>query len=218
MNSREKILQRLTQSLRSVEKPSLPPPHEVWPKTNLAPAMMLNRFSDELQEIHGEVLCCADLSHAARELAGLVGQAGWTKLGAMDRSILRQLAAAMPPAMLAWPDAAWSPRRIAELSAGLVAPELLIADTGSCLFVCSTTEERLLCYLPPACVVVAYASQLVEHLPAAWPNVMTRAADRSLRGELLIVTGPSRTTDIEKILILGVHGPKRLVVLIVEGE
>ena len=35
------------------------------------------------------------------------------------------------------------------------------------------------------------------------------------RGEIVLITGPSRTADIEKILILGVHGPKRLVVLLV---
>ena len=42
-----------------------------------------------------------------------------------------------------------------------------------------------------------------------------RVADPALRGEFVIVTGPSRTADIEKILILGVHGPKRLVVMLV---
>ena len=48
-------------------------------------------------------------------------------------------------------------------------------------------------------------------------SVVARAADPAVRGELVILTGPSRTADIEKILILGVHGPKRLVVLLV-GE
>ena len=41
-------------------------------------------------------------------------------------------------------------------------------------------------------------------------------ADPAQRGEFVIVTGPSRTADIEKILILGVHGPKRLVVILVD--
>jgi len=56
---------------------------------------------------------------------------------------------------------------------------------------------------------------LTEHLPAAWPSIAARAAEPTLGGEFLIVTGPSRTADIEKILILGVHGPKRLVVMLV---
>jgi L-lactate dehydrogenase complex protein LldG len=56
----------------------------------------------------------------------------------------------------------------------------------------------------------------VEHLPAAWETIAPRIADPGLRGEFVIITGPSRTADIEKILILGVHGPKRVVVLLVD--
>ena len=103
---------------------------------------------------------------------------------------------------------------MAEFSAGLIAPECLLADTGSCLIVSGTAQDRLLCYLPPICVVIARTEQLVEHLPAAWPAAQ-RAAEPATRGEFVIITGPSRTSDIEKILILGVHGPKRLIVLLV---
>ena len=80
---------------------------------------------------------------------------------------------------------------------------------------CNTPHERLLCYLPPVCIVLAGTDRLFEHLPAAWDEIARRAADPDLRGEFVFITGPSRTADIEKILILGVHGPKRLVVLLV---
>ena len=80
---------------------------------------------------------------------------------------------------------------------------------------CGTPHERLLCYLPPVCIVLADTERLFEHLPAAWQEIAPRAADPELRGEFVFITGPSRTADIEKILILGVHGPKRLIVLLV---
>jgi L-lactate dehydrogenase complex protein LldG len=92
-----------------------------------------------------------------------------------------------------------------------------LADTGTAVIACGTAEERLLCYLPPVCIVVATADRLAEHLPAAWPEIARRAADPGRRGEFVFVTGPSRTADIEKILILGVHGPKRLMVLLIGG-
>ena len=59
------------------------------------------------------------------------------------------------------------------------------------------------------------ADRLREHMPAAWADVARRTADPELRGEFVFITGPSRTADIEKILILGAHGPKRLIILLV---
>ena len=104
---------------------------------------------------------------------------------------------------------------MAELSLGVVQADYLVADTGSAMIACGTPQERLVCYLPPACVVIAGVDCLAEHLPAIWDDVARRAADPALRGEFVFITGPSRTADIEKILILGAHGPKRLVVLLV---
>jgi L-lactate dehydrogenase complex protein LldG len=83
------------------------------------------------------------------------------------------------------------------------------------MIACGTAQERILCYLPPTCVIVAPVDRLAEHMPAAWSAIAARVADPALRGEFVFVTGPSRTADIEKILILGVHGPKRVVVLLV---
>ena len=72
-----------------------------------------------------------------------------------------------------------------------------------------------MCYLPPVCIIVARVDQLAEHLPAAWGPISTACSTKDARGEIVLITGPSRTADIEKILILGVHGPKRLVVFVV---
>ena len=110
----------------------------------------------------------------------------------------------------------WQPRQMAQLSAGLIEAERLLADTGTCLIDCGSTQDRLLCYLPPACVVIARVSQLAEHMPAAWDEIARQTAEPDRRGEFVLITGPSRTADIEKILILGVHGPKRLVVMLVD--
>ena len=104
---------------------------------------------------------------------------------------------------------------MASLSSALIEADYLLADTGTAMIACGRPEERLLCYLPPACIVVAPVDRFVEHLPAAWAQIAPRVADPKLRGEFVFITGSSRTADIEKILILGVHGPKRLIVLLV---
>lgn len=216
MSSRDTILQRLRGELSESSPISEPAPVEVWPYENPTPTAMAERFAKELTEVHGEVIRCASIEEARRRLAELVKKSEWTALGAMDRAMVRQTMVDLPTEMVQWAASDWQPRRIAEFSASVIEADCLLADTGSCLISCPTTEDRLLCYLPPACVVIARVKQLTEHLPAAWPSIVARAADPTLGGEFLIVTGPSRTADIEKILILGVHGPKRLVVLLVE--
>jgi L-lactate dehydrogenase complex protein LldG len=176
---------------------------------------MAGQFSKELTEVHGEVIHCATMETARRQLAELVSQAKWTSLAVMDRPNARDVVATMPTDMIHFAADDWQPRQISEFSASVIEPEMLLADTGSCVIACPTPQDRLLCYLPPACVVIAKVEQLAEHLPAAWEKLVPRIADPNTRGEFVIVTGPSRTADIEKILILGVHGPKRLVVILV---
>jgi L-lactate dehydrogenase complex protein LldG len=217
MSSRDAILQRVHGELAKYPPVAPPTTPTVWPATSPTPADMAERFAAELAAVQGEVIRCPTMQDARRQLAELVSQAGWTSIGAMDRPLAREVASGLPASSLNWQMADWPPPRMAQLSASLIEPEALLADTGSCVVCCPTAVDRLLCYLPPACVVVARTGQLCEHLPAAWASLGPRVADPAMKGEFVIVTGPSRTADIEKILILGVHGPKRLVVLLVDG-
>jgi L-lactate dehydrogenase complex protein LldG len=220
MTSRDTILQRIRSGLSNTEAAGFaglaaPPVPEVWPQTSPDNKVLAERFAAELKAIHGETIRCASMDEARQCLAALMNDAGWAKIAILDRPLAREATSAIPPERVAVAQADWTPQQMAELPAGLVTAECLLADTGTCVVACGTATERLMCYLPPACVVVASVEQLAENLPAAWPELARRAADRDLRGEFVLVTGPSRTADIEKILILGVHGPKRLVVLLV---
>jgi L-lactate dehydrogenase complex protein LldG len=217
MSSRDAILHRVHSELSKYPPVAAPPVAEVWPRTNPTPAAMADQFTSELTDVHGEVIRCATMQDARHRLAELASQAQWTSIGAMDRPAVREVTGDLPASSLNWQMADWTPSRLGQLSLSVIEPEVLLADTGSCLIACATPIDRLMCYLPPACVVIARRSQLVEHLPAAWETIAPRVADPALRGEFVIVTGPSRTADIEKILILGVHGPKRLVVILVDG-
>jgi L-lactate dehydrogenase complex protein LldG len=215
MTSRDEILQRIRSEVSKGPRVELPPIPEVWPRTNPDVSTMTTRFETELKTVHGEVIRAASMAEAAAKLAELVKASGWTSVAPMDRPLCHEAVAALPPAMLEWPKPAWPPTEMANLSVSLVTPEALLADTGSCVIACPTAEDRMLCYIPPACVVIAKTEQLREHLPAAWAEIAPRCFGKDLSGEFVIVTGPSRTADIEKLLILGVHGPKRLVVLLV---
>lgn len=177
---------------------------------------MANRFAAALAEVQGECIECKSAKTVQSVLAELMEQNGWETIAAADDASLRAVLDGFPESRISWLQESWEAPDMEGLSAALVPAERLIADTGSCLIHCDTKARRLLCYLPPACIVVGSRRRLAEHLPAAWEEVAAAAAEPDRRGEFIIVTGPSRTADIEKILILGVHGPKRLIVLMTE--
>lgn len=86
-----------------------------------------------------------------------------------------------------------------------------VAETGSVLLASSPQHPTTLNFLPETHVVVVREDQIVAHLEDAWAMIET------MPRALNLVTGPSRTADIEQTLQLGAHGPRRLHLLIV-GE
>jgi len=215
MTSRDMILQRIRSEVQKGPRIEPPPLPEVWPAANPDVSEMADRFEIELKAVFGEFFRVGSTADLRAKLAELVKLHGWTSVAPMDRPLCREAVGDLPAATLHWPKPGWPPTEMAELAVSVIEADALLADTGSCLIKCPTAEDRLLCYLPPACVVVAKTEQLREHLPAAWGEVARQCFAKDLSGEFVIVTGPSRTADIEKLLILGVHGPKRLVVLLV---
>jgi len=215
MESRDAILNRIRTALEGGPSVDLPPVPEVWPNTDPSTEQLVERFAQELHDVQGEFLRCGSMEEARQALAGLLDQSEWNLLGAVDRPICRELTSELPSERVVWTRDGWPPSEMAEPPVGLVAAETLLADTGTCMVASDTAEQRLMCYLPPACIIVARTDQLAEHLPAAWPQIAGRTAEAELRGEFVFITGPSRTADIEKILILGAHGPKRLVVILI---
>jgi L-lactate dehydrogenase complex protein LldG len=218
MTSRDNILQRIRTELSkgpAVEPPSVP---EIWPPSATTdPVAFIDRFSAELKILQGEFIHARSMADAQTHLSRLMTEAGWRTIGAPDRPLVREAVGKLAPEQIAWAKQEWAPRDIAQLPVSLIEAECLLADTGTCAVACPTAAERLLCYLPPACIVIARTDRLFEHLPAAWPKIKPWCDDPQSRGELVLITGPSRTSDIEKVLILGVHGPKRLIVMAIDG-
>lgn len=215
MTSRDNILGRIRTALQDAPRPELPPPPEIWPSENPSVEEMTERFIRELEGVTGEIQRVASMDEARAKLAELLDELDWTKLGAADHPICRELTENLDDDRIDWGDGEMDAAAKGRLTAGLVAAERLLADTGTALVACPTVHQRLMCYLPPVSIIIARTDQLVEHMPAAWEDIAERASDPELRGEFVFITGPSRTADIEKILILGVHGPKRVVVLLV---
>lgn len=99
--------------------------------------------------------------------------------------------------------------------AGVTGCEVLIAQTGGIMVSVESSGGRALSVLPPHHVVIARTSQMVPDLTAAFIHVKRRYG-KLFPSFMSFITGPSRTGDIERILVLGAHGPKRLTVILLD--
>ena len=111
----------------------------------------------------------------------------------------------------------------AAASVGISQMDLAIADTGTLVQNATAVEQRLVSTLPSVHIAILATDAIVPDLTAALGRLY--AADGPDRLEpqksegpppyLSFITGPSRTGDIERILVLGAHGPKKLTILCV---
>lgn len=102
---------------------------------------------------------------------------------------------------------------LATYGAGISEATCLVARTGSVILTAAAAGGRRLSVLPPVHLVVATVRDLVPSLEQGIERVSQLGGEWSYA---TVISGPSRTADIEKILVLGAHGPKRLVVVLID--
>ena len=211
MTSKEQILGRIRQAL----KRESPEPHwlhepmgdgPLFPLADGDPQSLLGAFRSELESLFGEVHAFTSVEDAK----------AWLQ-GEKFASILAPECERLKPVLADVPGVTWiqkeNPTRKGweELACGVTPTICLSAESGSVL-AAADVSGRAMSVLPPVHVVVATMDQLLPDLEAALKLVRGRYGDK-LPSTLSVISGPSRTADIEKILVLGAHGPKRLVVL-----
>jgi L-lactate dehydrogenase complex protein LldG len=98
---------------------------------------------------------------------------------------------------------------------GITTCDYLIARTGSVLYTSASASGRRLSIYPPHHIVVAYANQVVYDIEDGLRNLRIKYY-KNFPSMVCLETGPSRTADIEKTLVLGAHGPKELTVFLID--
>jgi L-lactate dehydrogenase complex protein LldG len=111
-------------------------------------------------------------------------------------------------------DQGYDVQALEKCDAGITECDALIAQTGGVVVTSRSAGGRALSVLPPHHVVIARRDQLVADLPAAFEFLQKKYAP-DFPSMISFITGPSRTGDIERILVLGAHGPKKLTILCV---
>jgi L-lactate dehydrogenase complex protein LldG len=208
-DARERILGAIRSGLRGTAVPALPPV-TARTETDVDHAAA---FAAVLTRIGGKVEAIADRSALRVRLAELLTAAAVRTVALSDAAGLDEL---LPTAVTAVPANAGRDALFAA-DAGLTMAQLGIAETGTVVLVSADEQHRLASLLPERHYVVLPRSRLCGTLAAAL--ALLQGADGLPRSRTItFVTGPSRTADIELVLVVGVHGPKELCVLLLDGE
>jgi len=181
-----------------------------------SPEESLRILAENLAKLRAELLRVPDVAAAAACLADQARTRGWQRLAWHDHPLVSGVLSGVSCSThrIDAPGAVFDKETLEACDAGITACECLVAQTGSILVASDSCGGRALSILPHAHVVIATVDQVVPVLADALALVREHHAG-GLPSMLSFITGPSRTGDIERILVLGAHGPKELIVILV---
>ncbi|HVP91871.1 MAG TPA: LUD domain-containing protein [Terriglobales bacterium] len=174
---------------------------------------LVGRFAAGAVAAGAEVVRAPDLAAALAVAARLFAEAKVARALAsrpvQAEAVASGLAVALPEDVEA----------IAAADAALVSADFGAAETGTLVRLDEGDEEKLAWTLPPLCVCLLDCGRIVPDLQSLAGTMADHLARPGIPGpQVSLVTGPSRTADIENQLTIGVQGPARLVVVLVGGK
>lgn len=174
---------------------------------------MLNQFAEALKKVGGQV---AEVATAREAAAYIAGRINGTVLLPQQSSLERAgLAAALEAEGLTVVKDSWHEHAPAA-GAGVTGVNFALADTGTLVLDSTAESLRLATTLPERHFALLDPRKIVADSLAAVPY-LRGFHERAPRNYLAYITGPSRTADIERVLTIGVHGPRELHVLLMPG-
>jgi L-lactate dehydrogenase complex protein LldG len=205
--SREKMLKKIRKAL--LEKRDNPYP-------NLEDTPLYEEYNDhldvlfagQLSAVSGNFVFCEDEIQLIENLLDLSEKKNWRKIYAWETGLQSLLSNYEFPFYSTDTD-------FLNADVGITYCEALVARNGSVLVSNGTTAGRRLSIYPHIHIVIAYTSQLVLDLKDGFKLLKDKYPE-SIPSMISNITGPSRTADIEKTLVLGAHGPKELYVFLLE--
>jgi L-lactate dehydrogenase complex protein LldG len=208
--SKEKVLKKIRDAL--IEKTD-PPYPIIDMESSLYPPMtepLDVTFAEELVKISGKFGYFESEDEFLNFLESYILEQDWPVMFCFDE-LLQQL---LHQVGIPYDS---DPEKITEMKLGITRCEYLVARLGTVMVSTSISPGRKMTVFPEIHIVVAYTSQLVPDLKDAMRNIRKKYGD-NFPSQVSLITGPSRTADIEKTLVLGAHGPKELYVFLIEDR
>ncbi len=228
MSEREKILGRIREALQvkapqpgahgdlSAPAPATSPTDHArdWlPAVGPTPAERFELFAKNCADLKADFQLLASREELKAALIQLRDAEQWRHAASHDGELSQFACRALGlPTLLT--DRGYDVQALEKCDVGVTECDALVAQTGGVVVTSRSTGGRALSVLPPHHVVLARREQLVADLPAAFAWLQQKYAP-DFPSMISFITGPSRTGDIERIMVLGAHGPKKLTILCV---
>jgi len=210
--NREAMLETVRLALGRKPAQGIEEPPEVYlPVVTSSVEQRIALFTAALEELAGRVIRCSSRETACETVRSLLDS---KRAIASCASYLKECRITdLENVDSEFPDAAAYRQACSEANFGITSADYALADTGTLVMISGAEESRLVSLLPPAHIAVVPVSRLLEDLDELMLRIPT-PSDRT--SSMVLITGPSRTADIEQILVRGVHGPGEITVILVD--
>jgi L-lactate dehydrogenase complex protein LldG len=208
--SREKVLKRVRNAL--IYKTDNPFPQVEFDSPVYAPLEDTPdvHFAQAFSKLGGKFVYCEGESDLVETLSAIAAEHDWQDVCCIDPGLQYLLTQAGIPYQS-------DNESFHETRVGVTGCEFLISRLGSIMISSRQESGRRLNVFPEIHVVIAYTHQLVMDLKDALAGIREKYPNK-IPSLISVITGPSRTADIEKTLVMGAHGPKELYVFLTEDS
>jgi L-lactate dehydrogenase complex protein LldG len=203
-SSRENILRNIRKALRTPVPSPFPdqdPGEAVYPKPSDDLSVL---FAAAFTRLMGKFAYCESEHDLITQVGELIRQQGWKEVYCVEDRLRQVL-----------PGFGFSQQALADSDVSITSCEALVARTGTMVLSAALQEGRTASVYAPVHICIARTSQLVWDISDALQLLQNRYGP-NLPSLVSFATGPSRTADIEKTLVVGVHGPKEVYCFLVE--
>ena len=205
--SKEAILKKIRKALS--QSTPLPFPKSEGNESVFQPEQQEKEieFAEQFTKLQGRFVFCINQQELAFQLSSLVKKMDWQKVYCLEDDLLKAAGSQIADRIVK--------TDLANCHVSITGCECLVARTGTIVMSAAQASGRTTSVYAPIHICIAYTSQLLYDVKDALQFVKTRY-NNALPSLITFATGPSRTADIEKTLVVGVHGPKEVYLFLVE--
>jgi L-lactate dehydrogenase complex protein LldG len=206
--SKESILKKIRKALTHSTPLPFPQSEGNQPFIPPSPSELEVEFAEQFNALQGRFIFCVNRQELAFQFSSLVKKKDWQKIYCLEKNIREIVGTAVEDRFV--------DTDLAGCDVSVTGCEYLVARTGSIVMSAAQTSGRTTSVYAPIHICIAFTSQLVYDVKDAL-TLLKEKYSNQLPSLITFATGPSRTADIEKTLVVGVHGPKEVYCFLVDA-